>query len=208
MTGFILKDLLNLRRYARTIAVFIAFFAVMTFSLDESGYMSAMIAILFAMLPVTSFVYDQQSRWDLFAQTLPVSRRDIVAAKYALALALIVAGTVIGTVLTLVVGLIKGTPVNPGDLLLPGGFIFAASILFVSVMFPLIYKFGVEKGRILMLMAMGVAVMVGLLMKRGGIALPAETSPGAALCAALIAAALIMAGSFFISKAIYETRDL
>lgn len=207
MMGIMLKDLLSLRRYIKTIALITALLAAMTYAMDESGFRSAMIAILFAMLPVTSFAYDQQAKWNLFALTLPVSRRDLVASKYWLAIALIVTGTLIGMVLTLIIDF-KGNPANLKDLLLSSGFLLAACLCFVSVMIPLIYKFGVENSRILLLLVMGVIVLLNILLEPQGMRWLAEASPEALLCGALAAAAAVMAVSYLISRAIFESRDL
>ena len=208
MTGFILKDLLTLRRYIKLIALAIAVFAVMTWYLDNAAVVSAMIAVQFAVLPVTSFAYDQQAKWELFAQTLPVSRREIVASKYVLSIAFIALGTIIGVGLALVVGLLKGEPAGPRDLALAGGFIMAASMFFLSVMIPLIYKFGVEKSRFMIWAVAGAAALIAVLMKLPVPDWLVKASPGAILGAALIGAMAAMAVSFFASKAIYESRDL
>jgi len=207
MTGFILKDLLTLRRYIKLIALAIAVFAVMTWYLDNAAVVSAMIAVQFAVLPVTSFAYDQQAKWELFAQTLPVSRREIVASKYVLSIAFIALGTIIGVGLALVVGLLKGEPAGPRDLALAGGFIMAASMFFLSVMIPLIYKFGVEKSRFMLLAVAGIAALIAALVKLPLLDRLAEANPGSILAAALVGAAAAMAASFFISRAIYESRD-
>jgi ABC-type transport system involved in multi-copper enzyme maturation permease subunit len=208
MTGFILKDLLTLRRYMKLIALAIVVFAAMTWYLDNAAVVTAMIAVQFAMLPVTTFSYDHLAKWELFAQTLPVSRREIVASKYVLSIAFIALGTIIGIGLALVVGLLKDEPADPRDLALMGGFIVAASLFFHSVMIPLIYKFGVEKSRFMLLAVAGAAALIAALMN-----LPApdwlmKASPFAMLGAALAGAAALMAVSFFISGAIYEARDL
>jgi hypothetical protein len=208
MTGFILKDLLTLRRYLKLIALATVVFAVMAWYLDNAAVMSVMIAMQFAMLPVTSFAYDQQARWEWFAQTLPVSRREIVAGKYVLSIVSVAAGTIIGIGLASVVSLLKGEPADPRDIALTGGFIIAASLFFLSVMIPLIFKFGVEKSRFMIWAVAGAAALIAVLMKLPVPDWLVKASPGAILGAALIGAMAAMAVSFFASKAIYESRDL
>jgi hypothetical protein len=207
MTGFILKDLLTLRRYLKTLMLFVVFFAAMSYSLEGTGFIMAMVAVPFAMLPVTSFAYDQQAKWDWFAQTLPASRREIVAGKYVLSIACTAAGTILGLALAAVTGLLKGEPADPRELAFAGGVIFAAGMIFLSVLIPLIYKFGVERGRILLLLVMAAAALVGAVSGLPGAHGLADASPGAVLAAALAGAAVATAVSFFISMAIYESRD-
>ena len=44
--------------------------------------------ILFTiMIPMVAMSYDDKSKWDRYALTMPVSRRDMVLSKYLLALA-------------------------------------------------------------------------------------------------------------------------
>jgi len=180
----------------------------MAWYLDNAAVMSVMIAMQFAMLPVTSFAYDQQARWEWFAQTLPVSRREIVAGKYVLSIVSVAAGTIIGIGLASVVSLLKGEPADPRDIALTGGFIIAASLFFLSVMIPLIFKFGVEKSRFMIWAVAGAAALIAVLMKLPVPDWLVKASPGAILGAALIGAMAAMAVSFFASKAIYESRDL
>jgi len=208
MTGFILKDLLTLRRYMKLVAFAMAVFAVMTWYLDNPAVVSAMIAVQFAMLPVASFSYDHQARWELFAQTLPVSRREIVASKYVLSIAFSALGTIVGVGLALGVCLLKGEPAESRDVALAGGFIFGASLLFQSVMIPLIFKFGVEKSRFMLLTVMGIAALLGALANMPFMDWLAETSPEALMAGALAGAVMLTAVSFFISRAIYEARDI
>lgn len=44
--------------------------------------------VLFSvMIPMSAIAYDDKAKWDRYALTMPVSRRDLVISKYLLALA-------------------------------------------------------------------------------------------------------------------------
>ena len=78
MKSLLLKDLLNLRGYVKIITFFVVFYGLITFTMDDLNFLSGMVIILFMMIPISSFNYDQHSKWDVFSQALPVSRKEIV----------------------------------------------------------------------------------------------------------------------------------
>ena len=92
MNSLILKDFISLKSYSKSLAIIIGFFTIITFTNDEPSFLSGMIILIMSMLPITSFSYDQHAKWDLFSQTLPVSRKQLVMSKYALGIISIVAG--------------------------------------------------------------------------------------------------------------------
>lgn len=79
MKSLLLKDLMAFQSYVKTLVLFVLFFTIITFSMDDASFLSGMIILWMAMLPISSFSYDQHAKWDLFAQTLPITRKQIVS---------------------------------------------------------------------------------------------------------------------------------
>ncbi len=94
MKGLILKDLLNLRKQARIILLFVGFYFVLGMINQSGDSFGGVVALLFAMLAVTAMAYDERAGWDKYALTMPVSRRDLVVSKYLLGVLLSLAGLV------------------------------------------------------------------------------------------------------------------
>ena len=44
--------------------------------------LGGVLAVLAAMMPVTAFSFDEKAKWDKYALSMPVSRRDLVLSKY------------------------------------------------------------------------------------------------------------------------------
>ncbi len=115
-----------------------------------------MLAIL---LPITAISYDERSKWDRFALTMPVSRETLVQSKYFLSL------------LTLIFSLILTLILVPllGDHLLEDyiGILTStgAALLMISILMPLIFHFGVEKARYLMLIIVLLPVLLLFLLR-------------------------------------------
>lgn len=158
MKGLLLKDLLVLRRYGRTLLLLAAFYAVFAFMEDTGAAMSGMIAAVLAMTVITSISYDEQARWDRYACSLPVKRRQIVGAKYLLGLIFDLAGCV----LSLLIGLVAMAVGRQVGWELATSLIgaFSGVLLLLSLMLPLIYRFGVEKSRIIFFVFLAITMTV------------------------------------------------
>lgn len=143
MKGLMKKELLMLCRAARAFAfVSVIFIAMSAFS-QENVFFMLMPIIISGLLPSTLLSYDERSRWQEFSGALPVSRAQLVSAKYLLGLGCM------AVILALTLGLHLIVRRYPMDTLLSllGG-ICGLSLFISSVSLPLMFKFGVEKGRI------------------------------------------------------------
>ena len=90
MIGLIYKDLMVMRK---TLALYMVIFVVygyMGIAYDQGGLMFAMVLVMSSILPVSSIAYDERCKWDKIANTAPLSRKEIVMAKYLFAILLTV----------------------------------------------------------------------------------------------------------------------
>lgn len=100
---------------------------------------------------LSGLTIDNYSKWDLYAASLPVSKRQIVGAKFILITLALLISFVIGTLLCGLLTLLKGTPFLENLLSL-----FAVSFVclaYFGVSLVLSYKYGVEKARTAVLLA-------------------------------------------------------
>ena len=80
MKGLILRDLLNLRKNLKTIIIMCLFYTLL-FSTLNPTFLSGMITILFAMQILTTFSYDDYSKWNMYALSLPITKKQLVLSK-------------------------------------------------------------------------------------------------------------------------------
>ncbi len=112
------------------------------------------------LIPATLFAYDERDRWNALAAMLPYSIRTLVLSRYVfgwLFTGLAVLCNLAGK--TLAAG---GRPPADDDLL---ALLMTLTITLVvqAVYFPILFRLGPERGRLLMLMLLvGVMVTVGL----------------------------------------------
>ena len=114
-------------------------------------------AILCSMMIVTTFSFDDSSKWTRYAMIMPVSKKELVAGKF-MVLAIFCA---IGSLFGLVVGSIGGLITNKitldlvgiGELLFLDLISWVIALIFGSMSIPLVFKFGAERGRVLLLVS-------------------------------------------------------
>lgn len=158
MKGLILKDLYNMRNYGKSLGIVFGMMAIFGIVLKNPAYVSAMMIFLALNASLSLMALDEQVKWDQYALTLPVNKNLIVKEKLLLSTLFTIAGgtlsMVVGVILTNVFGgdqglLIKCTVV---------GIYFI--LLVLAFLIPVIFKYGVEKGRFIMIASVLVPVVV------------------------------------------------
>ncbi len=147
MKGLIIKDLYNLRKQLVLYIIIGVIYSVIGVVAKDSGGSSftGLILIFSAMLPITAVSYDERAKWDKYGLTMPVSRRETVAAKYLLGVIL----TAAGALLSFAVGLLFGADMTEYAAVVT--MLAGICFLYLSVLLPIVYKMGTEKARFIML---------------------------------------------------------
>lgn len=147
MKGLILKDLLNLKKAIKTMLIVGIAYSIF-FSTVQPTFLTGILTLLFSMQSLSSFSYDEYAKWDSYALTLPISRKDLVLSKYILFMTFPIIGSVLSIILSMIIGLFKQTLIVEEIFASAMGFLFSMEILFL-ILLPLIFKFGIERGRIM-----------------------------------------------------------
>lgn len=211
MKGLVIKEFLAMRRYLKIIGVLLALYIVMALMTHFVAFFSAVNALLVVFCAFNSFSYDRYNHWDEFAVTLPVSRLEMVKSKYAFLLLLSLAFTLI----IVLVNLIINASANAGLSAVIKNALASVSfaLAYLSITTPLIYQFGLEKARYIMIVCAFVPFLLSyifsLLAEKGSIVLPAKETIAAVYVYTLpILTALFFIGSYKISKLIFLKKDL
>lgn len=207
MMSLVLKDLLNLQGYLKTIFVFVVFYSMLSFTMDDVSFVAGMLIVLFAMIPIASFTYDKQAKWDVFGQTLPVTRKQMVQSKYVVALLFIVIGIVLSCIITGTATFIKESSVEVVELIAANSMVASVGIILLAIMLPLIYKFGVEKSRIMLLAISSIPIIALLLLSKLGFTVPSNIDWQKVAYTIPVVALILFGISFFISNEIYARKD-
>ena len=158
MLGLVKKDLLMIKGNMRQVILFLVVFLILAF--QENNIIVIVPVFVSMMVFITTFSYDEYNKWDAYAISLPVSRKNIVKAKYVASIILWAIALLVTVVITGIMGLFEQN-LNYFEMFgMILGCVFSI-VLLEAIMFPLIFKFGVEKGRIGLFV--GVFAIAGLL---------------------------------------------
>ena len=127
--------------------------------MQESPYFfGGMFSVYLSIVLLTACGYDEQSGWDKYALTMPVSRSRIVLSKYLLGLLM----DVIGFVTTAIFFAASRTPFQE---MMIGQCIFQTiSLCMLAILLPITFKFGVEKARISIAVVMLAPILLGYML--------------------------------------------
>lgn len=156
MKGLFYKDFSTTwDAYKKNFFLVLVIYGVMAYLMEMDFFLFA-IVFLMGMYAVTSLSFDENSHWDTYSRTLPVSASQQVAGKYLLGLAWMGLGVVVALGMTLCIGLLRGEVLT--EFLPPvlGGCAgaFCTAAVYNAVTYPLSYKFGAAKARSTVMLAM------------------------------------------------------
>lgn len=165
MKGLILKDLLILKNQMKNLLFILVLFIFISFANKDFSFISFLIPFYIVMLIISTFSYDEFNHWDTFCNTLPFNKKDIVKAKYLLFVGAIIGALLIGIIISGISIMLYKNIILLEAISAVIGEVGAISIL-LSLMIPFIYKYGVQKGRtMLMTSIIGISLILGIIIK-------------------------------------------
>lgn len=165
MRGLIRNNLYAMEGNILLAFVLSAFLAVSSLLIKSAAAVPYIIAIqvfLFVVNIGTSLRADEISNWSKYEITLPVSRGELVLAKYLSIVILLLLGLLMGGV-TVLLSHISGHSMTLPILL--RGFEVGLTLSFfsIAVMYPLVLKFGMEKNELILILSTFGAIGMQLL---------------------------------------------
>ena len=154
MKGLIIKDLLQLKSYAKTIIIFSIIFILTSLNSEDANAMEMLILMMtlgFGMFGIASFSYDELAKANKYIITFPITKKEIVLSKYILEFMLLLIGAILGICLSFTISIILNKEqIEFMEMIsvASGGILGVA--LVESIQTPCVYKLGAEKGRIYM----------------------------------------------------------
>lgn len=202
MKGLLLKDVYTLTKQLKLYFVLILVFSVIP-GLSSSGF-----AVIYAsMFPITALAYDERSKWDNLAVMMPYSPTCIVMSKYVLGYTAIGCSGVLSVCVQLAINLSKGAYIfneSVAEII----FLVCAAIVLQSVILPIIFKLGVEKGRIAYLAAFAVfACIIAWVGMTSEDSLDITLSTASLILPVVIFSVIVSIASVKISTIIYKNKE-
>ena len=186
-------------------------FVMLVIMVGNGSFGSVFIVVWCSMLPYTALAYDERCKWDQLAAMMPYSPRDLVLSRYVLGW--LCAGGAGAFVLAVQVAVrVLRLPLETGT---PGGILlsFCASACILAITLPLMLRFSVERGRMVMFLMIflvcgGAGALVSVM---GAVSGPVPGNAAAlwsaVTVAAPVAAVELTAVSIPLSMRLYAARQ-
>lgn len=206
MKGLILKDLYMMRHYCKSYLLIAAvFFAVSLFG--GNMFFAFYPCLLCGMIPMNLLSYDERSKFLQYCDTLPVTRAQVVSAKYLL-------GLFVQTAVLILTGTVMGIKMH-----IDGNFVFGefavlmlamliVSALASAIPIPFVFKYGVEKGRIAYYVMIGLVCALGVLFSEFFKTDLTTIASGAVFAFAAVIGVGVYFFSWYLSTVFYKKREL
>ena len=159
MIALLKKDIFVMDKQMRLLVVLAFVFLLLPGTNGLGGAYAVMISV---MIPMSTISYDERCKWDRYAAMLPWTPRQIVGSKYilhygamAMSMGLIVVGTYIRS-------LYSDELVIWGDIWHMLAMYVGILAVLTVVIYPLLYRFGTERGRLILVAILMVIFLVGM----------------------------------------------
>lgn len=199
MLGLLIKDLFNARKQAVWYVAMIVVFCILSAAIDNIAFCATIGILVTVSMPLTAVAYEEKDGWQKFIVASGTGIKTIVAEKYLLGI-LFALFSAAGYA---IVFSLSGVQANQA-----AEFIAPVCMQFIalSVVLPIIFAFGVERGRVYMvvLIVIVMAALVGLMPILG------DAIGGSRLIFTVsiaCATVFLLIASFVISVKIYSKKE-
>lgn len=196
MIALLKKDIFVMDKQMRLLVVLALIFNLIP---STNGFGSTYAMLIALMLPISTVSYDERCKWDRYAAMLPWTPQQIVGSKYVLTYGAMVVGGMLTALGTYAQGLYGAGADWAETRLLLAAYLVVIAVM-TAVVYPLLYRFGSEKGRLVMvavfiaIFALGAGFMVAFDLEQFIDRLGALPAPTLA-----VFAAVVLAGANFLS---------
>ncbi len=209
MLGLIKKDFLLIKANSKQMLIIFAIYLILIF--QGTMDITFVVPLIGIMLFISTFSYDDFNNWNPYAVTLPDGRKNVVKAKYIASVILIV---ILGAVaLTFGVGVayIKSNSINLDETISALMGTVLSSVIIISLLYPIVFKFGATNGRIILFVvvfgAAGIGALISNFIDMTPVTNMVNELDNYALIAIPIISIILLGISYLISNKIYKNKE-
>ena len=121
------------------------------------------IPLIGIILFLSTFSYDDFNNWNSYAVTLPNGRKNVVRAKYIASIILMIILAVVAFFIGIGISYIKTNSINLDEIISSLMGTMLSSVIIISLLYPIVFKFGATNGRIILFAVVFGIVGIGTL---------------------------------------------
>ena len=209
MLGLIKKDFLLIKANLKSMIIIFVIYIMLAF--QGTFDVTFIIPLIGIMLFISTFSYDDFNNWNSYAVTLPNGRKNVVRAKYIASIILTIILAAVALTIGIEISYTKTNSINLDEIISSLMGTMLSSIIIISLLYPIVFKFGATNGRIILF-----AVVFGIAGIGALIAQFVDTTPiinminrldSYSLIAIPIISAILLGISYLISNKIYQSKE-
>ena len=164
MLGLIKKDFLLIKANLKSMIIIFVIYIILAFqgTIDATFIIPLIGIILF----LSTFSYDDFNNWNSYAVTLPNGRKNVVRAKYIVSIILMIILAVVAFSIGIGISYIKTNSINLDEIISSLMGTMLSSVIIVSLLYPIVFKFGATNGRIILFAVVFGIAGIGTLIAR------------------------------------------
>lgn len=148
MKGLLYNDYMSIQKVLKTAAIIAVLFSIFAIMSGNIMFAAAYIEVLFVlMVPINIFYADEKNKWEQYAFTMPISKKQYILEKYVFFLIAQLSGYILSYIIVLCAYLYNKTSVD-NDIFAMINVVSAISMFVPTLGIPILLKWGTEKGRI------------------------------------------------------------
>lgn len=199
MFGLLIKDFFNIRKQIAWYIGMIVMFFVVSLSVRNLTFSASIGLLVTISVPLTALAYEERENWQRFAAASGLDAKTMVAEKYLLGILF----ALFSSLAYLAVFLFC---FENGTTWVEFAVPICLQFVILSLILPLVFKYGTERGRTMSVVIVAVIVVVFVTV----MGIWGKGFRPAPLVVCLLSAAIalvLLVGSFFLSLKIYEKKE-
>ena len=201
--------------YKTSLIIVIIFCGIAIIGTGSINFGHIIICTIMGMISLSTFSYDKISKSNKYILALPTSKKEVIKAKYILAISSTIIGGILGLLITIIIANVMNY-IRPENLIELNyeslitstiGGMFGISLI-QAIQIPSIYKWGAEKGRVQMFILVFILILlvagIGYLIMNASFNVNLETIENIMRQYGILLLILLMAVMYWISSKVSD----
>ncbi len=209
MLGLIKKDFLLIKANSKSMVIIFIVYLMLAFQgIFDVTFIVPLIGI---MLFISTFSYDDFNNWNSYAVTLPNGRKNVVRAKYIASIILTIILAIVSLTIGIGISYTKTNSINLDEIISSLMGTMLSSIIIISLLYPIVFKFGATNGRIILFAVVfgvaGIGALIAQFVDMTFIINMINGLDSYSLIAIPIISVILLVISYLISNRVYQHKE-
>ena len=209
MLGLIKKDFLLIKANLKSMIIIFVIYIMLAF--QGTFDVTFIIPLIGIMLFISTFSYDDFNNWNSYAVTLPNGRKNVVRAKYIASIILTIILAIVSLTIGIGISYTKTNSINLDEIISSLMGTMLSSIIIISLLYPIVFKFGATNGRIILFAVVfgiaGIGTLIAQFVDMTSIINMINRLDSYSLIAIPIISVILIGISYLISNKIYQNKE-